>query len=183
MVNAPLSNIKEECLLWQVDADELWTVGQINTVRLRFMAEPDRTAAFYWCWFFVGHNKVISTRYNYGQNPKFEWLRTWRLRPGDFWAAHEPPTLVRPQANGNSIDLASVRPFLHDETEEMGAVFQHYAYATEEQVRFKESYYGYKGAVATWRSLQSDQGPGPLSQYLGWVKDHTLFDSAEFFVL
>lgn len=180
MVNAPLSNIKEECLLWQVDADELWTMAQINTVRLRFMSEPDRTAAFYWCWFFVGHNKVISTRYNYGQNPKFEWLRTWRLRPGDFWAAHEPPTLVRPQANSNSIDLASVCPFLHDETEEMGAVFQHYAYATEEQVRFKESYYGYAGAVAAWRSLQSDQGPGPLAQYLGWVKDHTLFDSAEF---
>jgi len=29
MVNAPLANINEECLLWQVDADELWTVEQI----------------------------------------------------------------------------------------------------------------------------------------------------------
>lgn len=25
MVNAPLANIHQECLLWQVDADELWT--------------------------------------------------------------------------------------------------------------------------------------------------------------
>ena len=25
MVNEPLFNINEECLLWQIDADELWT--------------------------------------------------------------------------------------------------------------------------------------------------------------
>ena len=29
MVSAPLPNIREECLLWQVDADELWTAEQI----------------------------------------------------------------------------------------------------------------------------------------------------------
>jgi hypothetical protein len=29
MVNAPLQNIQEECLLWQVDVDELWTVEQL----------------------------------------------------------------------------------------------------------------------------------------------------------
>ena len=27
MVNAPLANIDEECLLWQIDADELWTAN------------------------------------------------------------------------------------------------------------------------------------------------------------
>jgi len=33
MVNAPLVNIKEECLLWQLDVDELWTIEQLCTAR------------------------------------------------------------------------------------------------------------------------------------------------------
>lgn len=95
MVNAPLTNIQEECLLWQIDVDELWTAEQICNARQMFISNPDKTAAFYWCWYFVGEKLVISTRNCYAQNPQQEWLRTWKFKPGAFWAAHEPPSTLR----------------------------------------------------------------------------------------
>src|SRR4051812_38483886 len=49
MVNAPLPNITEPCLLWQVDSDELWTVEQIHSVHALFTKNPSKTAAYYWC--------------------------------------------------------------------------------------------------------------------------------------
>ncbi len=177
MVSTPLANIREECLLWQLDVDELWTSEQISRMRDRFLEQPERTAAYYWCDYFVGPEAVVTTRYNYAQNPSVEWLRTWRFRPGDRWEAHEPPTLVRQRP---SVDVGKARPFLQDETEHVGAVFQHYAYANEEQVRFKELYYGYTGALEGWRALQNAieaGGPVRLAEYLPWVQDDTLADA------
>ena len=40
MVNAPLKNIQEECLLWQVDVDELWTLEQLHNARQMFINNP-----------------------------------------------------------------------------------------------------------------------------------------------
>ena len=181
MVNAPLPDINEPCLLWQIDSDELWTLEQINTVHDLFMKDPTRTAAYYWCWYYVGPGKIISTRYNYAQNPAQEWLRTWRYQPGATWAAHEPPTLVASKAKGyppKSTDIARINPFTQDEMEAAGAVFHHFAYATEEQVAFKERYYGYADAPAQWKSLQKHKGSGALKDYFGWVSDNTMFDDA-----
>lgn len=182
MVNAPLANIQEPCLLWQVDADELWTVDQVAQMRRSFIEDPARGAAHYWCWYFVGPDKVVSTRYNYGANPAYEWYRTWRFQPGDHWAAHEPPTLVRPRPEGGEpVDIATLAPFTHDETEALGAVFQHFAYVTEGQLGFKESYYGYAGATARWRELLAQKAPGFLADYFGWVTDKAMFDDAATF--
>jgi hypothetical protein len=46
------------------------------------------------------------------------------------------------------------------------------AYVTETQLAFKESYYGYTGAIVQWRQLQSaaPQG-GLLREHFAWVKD------------
>ncbi len=179
MVNAPLPNIREACLLWQMDADELWTVDQVAQMRRLFIDEPARGAAYYWCWYFVGPDQVISTRYNYAQNPGQEWLRTWRFQPGDQWAAHEPPTLVRPGLkDAEPANIADLLPFTHDETEAHGAVFQHFAYVTAAQLGFKETYYGYAGATARWRDLLARKGPGFLADYFPWVTDRTMFDDA-----
>jgi glycosyltransferase involved in cell wall biosynthesis len=182
MVSAPLARIGEECLLWEVDADELWTPEQITSVHRLFHDDRSRSAAYYWCHYIPAPGAVVATRYNYSQNPDYEWLRTWRYRPGDVWEAHEPPILVRPSRLAR-VDVARIRPFLHDETEAAGAVFQHFAYATEEQVRFKESYYGYRGALARWQELTkavgTARGPIRLGDYLPWVQDDTLVDSAD----
>lgn len=181
MVNAPLVNIHEECLLWQVDVDEFWTVGQIIEARNMFLSNPRKTAAYYWCRFFVGSDLVVSSSNCYSQNPSFEWLRTWKYKPGDFWASHEPPRLCRKAVNEADMvrNLAAVAPFTHAETERAGLVFQHFAYVLPAQLRFKESYYGYQGAAFQWLLLQK-QGSYPvlLREYFSWVHDNTTVDKA-----
>ncbi|MDD1413699.1 FkbM family methyltransferase [Dolichospermum sp. ST_con] len=180
MVQAPLANITEECLLWQVDVDELWTVEQIWLSRQLFIESPEKTAAYYWCWYFVGEKLVISTRNCYAQNPKQEWLRTWRFKPGYTWAAHEPPILVEHLADDNIRDVAKINPLLHEETEKYNLVFQHYSYVLPEQLKFKETYYGYKSAESQWLKLQEAKTlPLFLSEYLSWVTDGTRVDSTE----
>lgn len=177
MVNAPLPNITEECLLWQVDVDELWTIEQICRMRQLFSEHPDRMAAYYWCWYFVGEQLMISSRHCYAQNPRQEWLRTWRYQPGNVWISHSPPILVE-QAGGRNI--ASIKPFMHDETEAAGLVFQHFAYVTPDQLRLKEQYYGYKNALSRWQLLQAEtRFPVRLRQYFPWVRDFTTVDRAE----
>jgi glycosyltransferase involved in cell wall biosynthesis len=180
MVNAPLANLNEECLLWQVDVDELWTVEQISTAHQLFVNHPEKTAAYYWCWYFVGSNLVISTRNCYTQNPNQDWLRTWRYRPGDRWATHEPPRLVAPQPDGGEQDVAMINPFRHEQTEAEHLIFQHFAYVTVEQLQFKEHYYGYRDALTHWQRLQSEtRFPVRLRQYFPWVSDYTMVDRAE----
>jgi glycosyltransferase involved in cell wall biosynthesis/radical SAM superfamily enzyme YgiQ (UPF0313 family)/ADP-heptose:LPS heptosyltransferase len=180
MVNAPLAAIKQECLLWQVDADELWTSEQIKTVRDMFMAEPDRTAAYYLDHFFVGEKLITTTIDTYGNNTGYEWLRTWRFKPGCRWAAHEPPRLCMPADNGNWTDIAAIKPFKHSQTCEKGLVFQHYAYATEKQLGFKEIYYGYKNAIAQWQRLQQQRVfPVFLRNYFAWVTDAAQVNTVE----
>ena len=180
MVQAPLANITEECLLWQVDVDELWTVEQIWLSRQLFIENPEKTAAYYWCWYFVGEKLVISTRNCYAQNPQQEWLRTWRFKLGYTWAAHEPPILVEHLSENDISDIARINPFLHEETEKHNLIFQHYSYVLPEQLKFKETYYGYKEAETQWLKLQKTKKlPLYLSQYLSWVTDGTRVDSTE----
>jgi FkbM family methyltransferase len=179
MVNAPLSTLHEECLLWQIDVDELWTTAQIIRAREMFLAAPERTAAFYFCRYFVGEGLVITSRNTYGNNTGYEWIRTWRFTPGCKWTAHEPPRLCRPSGNGDWMDLAAINPFRHDATERAGLIFQHFAYAAEQQLRFKEIYYGYTNAVAQWEKLQEAQAfPVALRDYFAWVKDGAVVNTA-----
>jgi ADP-heptose:LPS heptosyltransferase/glycosyltransferase involved in cell wall biosynthesis len=174
MVNAPLSALKEECLLWQVDADEYWTAEQIATAREMFLSTPEKTASYYYCRFFVGTDLIVTTRGTYGNRTQYEWLRTWRYRPGDRWLSHEPPSLCRRNARGELIDLARINPFRHAETEARHLIFDHHAYVSEAQIRFKEVYYGYAGALASWKALQSSKRfPILLRNFFPWVSDET----------
>ncbi|WP_200479492.1 glycosyltransferase family 9 protein [Azospirillum brasilense] len=184
MVSAPLAAMTEECLLWQVDADELWTVEQITRARRMFLNSPSRTAALYLCYFFVGPSLLLDRLDSYGNHRSYEWLRTWRYRPGDAWQSHEPPRLTRPQPDGSAVDLGAANPFLHEETAAGGLVFQHFAYATREQVAFKEVYYGYDGAVRQWDALQAagrSVGGGTLAlrDFFPWVTDAATVVRAE----
>ena len=62
-------------------------------------------------------------------------------------------------------DIAKINPFTQDEMERAGAVFHHFAYASESQLQFKEVYYGYRDARAQWRALQAHSGSGKLGHY------------------
>jgi len=174
MVNAPLKDISEECLLFQIDVDELWTVSQLCAVEAMFRTQPERTSAYYYCHFFVGKDLIITSKDTYGNNTSYEWLRTWRYKTGDYWASHEPPRLIR-KTDSETIDVAKINPFSHSDTRERGLIFQHYAYTTKEQLRFKESYYGYRDAYEKWMRLNnSNQFPVLLKDYFDWVKDFAI---------
>lgn len=180
MVNAPLVNINEECLLWQVDSDELWTIEQLCTARSLFITHPEKTAAYYYCIYFVGENLAITTRNTYGNHTSYEWLRTWRYLPGDGWQAHEPPKLSRHTEDGQWVDIAAINPFRHAETEDHSLVFHHFSYATEAQLFFKERYFGYSGAVDQWKLLQQQTSfPVLLRRFFRWVEDNALVDTAD----
>ncbi len=164
MVNAPLAHINEECLLWQVDSDELWDREALEKLRALFLKHPEKTAAYLHCDYFVGPHKFVSSLNTWATYP-CDWLRVWRYRPGLTWSAHEPPVLV----SKNGRDVASLSPFSRDETIAAGITFQHFAYTLESQVRFKEIYYGYCNAVACWQRLQKASGPVKAADYLPWA--------------
>jgi hypothetical protein len=163
MVRAACAGLSTETLLWQIDSDELWTADQIQAAHQMFVATPTKTAARYWCHYYVGPKLEILDRYCYG-NGEFDWLRTWRARPDDVWQAHEPPTLTR-----DGVRLCD-NAFSQAETEAHGLVFEHYAYVTEEQLAFKEAYYGYAKARRQWQKLQQASLPAQLEHYFHWAR-------------
>jgi glycosyltransferase involved in cell wall biosynthesis len=181
MVSAPLENISEECLLWQIDVDEFWSADQITAIHEEFIKDPSKTSAWFWCNYYVAPDIVVTTRNCYSQNPQQEWLRTWRFLPGDHWNAHEPPTLVRRMSDGSNKDVGRINPIFHSQTEKLGCVFDHHSYVLESQVAFKEQYYGYKDALLKWNALQKHEwgiNPVRLSEYFPWVKDFTYVDKS-----
>lgn len=165
MFNTAMARINEPSIVLEVDSDEIWTAGQIEKLVQLFEEWPDRNCAYFRCRYFVGPDIVITSRNTYGGHDAYEWHRAWKLNPGDRFERHEPPVI------SNFIP----RPFTQDETEDEGLVFDHFAYATEKQVAFKEQYYKYPGAVEQWKKLQANtKWPARLGDFLFWVKDDTI---------
>lgn len=174
MVNAPLKSIKEPCLLWEIDADEIWTATQIERMRSMFIREPKRTTAQFYCRYFFGPEIFACDAGKFG-NRAYDWLRVWRFKPGMRFAKHEPPTLV----NANGTPFKDVR-FTQKETSDVGLVFDHHAYSLRKTVAFKQQYYrgeknAYQNAVAEWEYLQKcTKFPVQINKYLSWVDDDAL---------
>ena len=164
MVNAPLGGIQEACLLWQVDVDEFWTADALVKMRDLFVKDPQKTAAYFHCHYFLGPLKYVVSMNTWATGP-FDWLRVWRYQPGMRWTSHEPPCLV----DGRGRNVGLLNPFSRDVTLAKGIVFQHYAYVLESQVRFKESYYGYREAVRLWKRLNGTKGRLRVAEYLPWA--------------
>jgi hypothetical protein len=168
MCNTALDGMKEPGMLLQMDSDELWTPEQLGVLSGRITTKgpphplfKKETHAFFWCRYFFGLDIVMTTRNCYANNPRQEWKRLWRFEPGMKFKSHEPPIM-----EGEDVGVE------HSETEKFDLVFDHYGYALEKQVEFKERYYGYTDAVKQWRNLQANNvWPARLCDYLGWVKD------------
>lgn len=154
MCNYPLRHCHEPKLLWQIDADEIWTAEQMTAMRNLFIRHKAKNCAYFRCNYFVGPNVVITSREGFGNNSAYEWHRVWKWEPGMLFETHEPPKLTN----------FSPIPFTHDETEKEGLVFDHFAFATESQVAWKKEFYGspnnkdaghlYKDLEKGWASLQ-----------------------------
>ena len=166
MCNSFMDKLPANTTLMQFDVDEIWDEKVLRDL-LNFCdnINSDLTMCFR-CNYFVGPDIKITSQNTYGDN-YYEWYRLWRLQaPGARWGAHEPPQINRGFA---VLD----KPF----TSQKGWIFDHYAYALEQQVKFKESYYGYAGAVESWKSLQQHKEfPCLLRNHLPWVRDNATID-------
>lgn len=172
MCNVSLDRIKEPTIVWEIDADEIWTVRQIQTLHRMFECEqvkklaglPHKNAAQFLCRCWMGPRVLITSINTYGNNTGYEWRRAWVAEPGFKFIAHEPPS---PNQNFDY--------FSHADTESMGLVFDHYSYATAKQVAFKEHYYGYTGALRHWEALQLNTvWPVKLREWLPWIHDEAV---------
>lgn len=165
MCNMALSRIRRKCLLWQIDADELWRSEQIESVRQKFNDDDSLGSAEFLCRYFVGPDLVTVGEDCYGNHTAYEWRRAWRFTPGLTFKTHEPPVMLG--VPSGRLD--------HEQTKNMGCVFDHMAYASRVQAEFKQTYYGYPNAVESWDRLQHNlQWPTRLSEFLFWVKDDTM---------
>lgn len=162
MVNEPLDRITKECVLMQIDSDELWRSHTLAEVCELFALYPQVQRAYFPCRYFVGPDIITKGENCYG-NQRDEWLRAWRFNPGDRFQSHEPPVLAHNEGPLFSKQFMELRDIS----------FYHMAYATEKQVAFKEQFYGYRGAVNQWKRLQAHPGPWPvkLKAFLPWVDD------------
>lgn len=162
MVNAHISRISQPGIIMQIDADEIWTAEQLTIIHSTFNAFPHMMGMHFFCRYFVGKDIITLGENTYGSN-RGEWLRAWRCAPGMRFNRHEPPIFNRNQG--------PIMP--REDTRKLGLVFDHYAYAQESQVAYKESFYGYKDAVKHWRRLQSNTvwPVKRLKDFLPWVDD------------
>lgn len=158
MVNQALAAFDQEGVLMQIDADEIWKAWQLEAIYRQFQSFPHIGAMQFYCRYYVGPNLVTVGDDCYG-NQANEWERAWRYTPGKQFQSHEPPQFPH--------GLVIVTK--HD-TQRSGLIFDHLAYVSEKQVRFKEKYYGYKGAVDAWKKLQKHaEFPAKLQDFLPWV--------------
>lgn len=161
MVNLPFmeQRVAEPAVVMQVDSDECWTAQQIEGILREFRGRPSLRTMQFKCRYFVGPDIITKGENCYGLNAG-EWMRAWRYEKNARFFTHEPPDFA-----GNRRDIMD-----RNHTERLGLVFDHYAYATEAQVAYKERVYRYRGAVEAWRRLQFNQTwPCRLKDFLPWV--------------
>lgn len=179
MFNEALTRIEDDVyLLMQVDSDEIWTKLQIEKLHDLMLPKKvfDRNCAYFRCHYFVGPDLVIKSRHGFGNHEAYEWKRIWRVSQGVLFKTHEPPRLVGFEEC----------PYMHGDTEAMRFTFDHFAYATEAQMRFKEHYYGgasnlnghlYKNAALNWKRLQTASMPvAQLNLFFPWVGEGVTVD-------
>ena len=155
----------QNAVLMEFDVDEIWDVDVLRNV-LQFAEENSGfDAMLFRCNYFVGPDIKITNYGCYG-NPDDHWPRLWRVVEKSSWISHEPPRILGLHRHLNQAF-----------TESKGWIFNHYSYVNESQVRFKENFYGYVGAVESWKKLQQHKEfPCLLRNHLPWVRDNAIVD-------
>lgn len=166
MMNAATECIKESGVLLQVDSDEIHETANLERIVALFAIEPGLSMMRLPCVFMVGPN-LRTVGVDCWGSRQFEWLRAFRFKPGMKWAKHEPPVLSGCEG----------RTMTREESESHGLSFLHMAYCLESQVKFKQDWYGYDGAVECWRKLQAHKHfPTELQRFFFWVDDRVMVD-------
>ena len=161
MCNECLSYISEECILIQMDADELWRADVLERFVHYFAEDGKASCAQLKCRYFLGVDILSAKDGTYGNKPG-EWLRAWKFTPGDKFERHEPPQLKQ---------AVKGYPLSPQWLSMDGIYFDHYAWAFENQVAYKELFYGYSNAMLHWLRLQDNTSwpVNDLRSFLPWV--------------
>lgn len=140
-----LRNKVKQGWLWQVDADEKWTIEAIEEAEKQLFWSPMKEASFQFNH-YVGKDLIAVGDWGSGWVTR---LFKWR---GQRFISHEP---ARIDPHRRILKIKDVK-------------FDHYSYLFEEDVLFKEKYYrGYNGMYDKWLTLQScDTFPQPLSSLM-----------------
>ncbi len=148
MVNTAISNIKmiaDKCWLYQVDCDEQWKVEQLTQIEKEMKEQNAKTGNAHFNH-YVGKTLIAVGEWGGGT-----YTRIWDWK-GELFQSHEPPLL----RGGNGKEV-TVTPR-----------FNHYSYYFEQDIMFKEKYYGYTGLTARWKKVNSPQAiiPCPLKSLI-----------------
>jgi glycosyltransferase involved in cell wall biosynthesis len=129
-----------------------------------------RECAYFDCHFFIAPGLITVTKHGWSHRRLLEWRRAWRIEPGrHHFIDHSPPILLKRRRRQRYSDASGAsgasgaeweamtgnRCANQEETEAAGLVFSHYAYHNEQQLRFKELYYGFDGLTQQWKRLRS----------------------------
>lgn len=135
-VNAAITEIKkltDKCFLWQVDADEYWTINDIITNE-EYLNYFDADAGLVEFDHYVGDGLLAVGDWGSGVHK-----RIWKWS-GQRFLSHEPPLLENEK-----------RSIVCPEK------YKHYAYYFEEDVRFKAEYYkGHESVYSGWKYLRDN---------------------------
>lgn len=152
--------------LLQVDADEIWTAENIEE-SIRRLDQSDCDYSYFRCRYFVGPNIYITSKNKFGDRD-YEWVRLWKFHPSQRFDSHEPPVL---RGQKKALPKAG----------NLESAFDHFAFASENQLRVKEIYYGsinnedsgklYENATENWRKLQRNTfwPVKDLAEFIPWV--------------
>lgn len=155
--------LMESCILMQFDVDEIWSKETLLDILAYCKNNNDFDGMLFKCNYYVGPDIVTISDNTYG-NQKDEWCRLWIIKDKTSWKSHEPPRIY------------GLKKFLPKKfTKEKNWIFNHYAYVLEQQLRFKENFYGYTNALSKWKKLINHKGfPCHLGFFFPWVKDDTI---------
>lgn len=165
--NYPLHGRTETVLYWKLDADEVWTEEKIGRINLMFRDLPNKNVAYFRCRFFVGPDIIVTSRDTWGGAQHYEWKRVFRMEPGQKFGEESPPIIAG--CEERAIDK--------DYTERLGMIFDHFAYATEDQARMKSIRWQQPATLDGWRRLQANtKWPARLIDYFPFVQPETTVD-------
>lgn len=152
--------------LWQLDADEQWTMDQMDQAEESLIKQNADCGCFH-AEYYVGEKIIAKGRWGEGNDPsdplENAYRRLWRWN-GKKFLTHEPPVLI--EGNGREILLPQR--------------FKHYSYRFEKDVKFKSKYYkGYEYILEKWKALQIENNfPQPIGKLLNgyWASTKTIID-------
>ena len=121
--------------IWNVDSDEVFKPGDIETV-IDLLEKGEYTSAgFKSISFYGGFDRYLT-----GFEERAEFIRIRKVYPGSYWATHRPPTIAH--------QISDVLPEKHLDynylADNYGVRMYHYSYVFPEQVRQKIHYYKQK---------------------------------------